>query len=187
MARSAPGIGDDVIISATDVNGAAHAGKFFDGVWLGFGNSGVSGAEESEAMRAAGALAPSLPTRTVPIDEYRALPNQPRDGSVFREWAARRPGDPVVHLVAVGGTVVATDATGLRSIGRDPGRATAVPRYAFDRFARTPPADGTIFRMGDRTYLVRHGTRVAVEPCAGSRPVRVPASPAFLQRIPAAS
>ncbi len=94
---------------------------------------------------------------------------------------------PLVYLVAVGGTVVRTDAAGLRSIGKVPGRAVPVPRYAFDRLARTPPADGTVFRMDDGTYVVRNGRRVAREPCAGVHPVRVPESDAFLRRIPTAA
>ena len=85
------------------------------------------------------------------------LANRPRDGSTFREWSARRRGAPPVYFVAAGGTALPTDAAGIRRIGRDPGRAVLVPRYAFDRFARTPPADGTLLRLGDATYLVRRG------------------------------
>src|SRR6478735_1642635 len=180
----APPFAGDELVVATDDSGAPHAGKFFAGVWLGFGNSGVPGQSEARAMRDAGVLPATLHTVTVPFEEYRRLTNLPPDGSTFREWSARRRGAPIVYFVAVGGTVVPTDAEGLRRIGRDPADAERVPRYAFDRF-RTPPPDGTLFRVGRRTSVVRAGRPVTAVPCAGARPVTVPASPRFADGVSA--
>jgi len=171
-----PPYSDDVIIDATDQQGADHSGKFFAGVWLGFGNSGVAGPGELAAMRRAGVVPESLPTVTVPYDEYRRLPNRPRDGALFREWAPRGRRARVVYFVAVGGTVAATDASGVRAIGRDPARAVAVPRYAFDRLSQSPPVDGALLMLGDHSAVIRSGRSVDGEPCRGSRPVRLPTS-----------
>jgi hypothetical protein len=171
-----PAYSDDVIVDATDSGGTDHSGKFFAGVWLGFGNSGVAGPGELAAMQRAGVVAESLPTVTVPYDEYRTLPNRPPDGAIFREWAPRGRSHHPVFFVAVGGTVAATNSSGIRTIGRDPSRAVAVPRYAFDRLAQSPPVDGTLVMVGDHTSVVRSGQSVDAEPCRGSRPVRLPPS-----------
>ena len=156
-------------------------------MWLGFGNSGLAGTTEATAMQRAGALSASLPTQEIPFEE------SPR----AREPATRRE-----HLPAVVGTPPRCPTRLPRGGGRhrgadrrrrhprdrrDPGRAVLVPRYVFDRFARTPPADGTIFRMGATTHLVRSGTRRTVEPCSGVHAVRVPDSNEFLARIPPVS
>jgi hypothetical protein len=178
-----PPYSDDVILDAIDQRGADHSGKFFAGVWLGFGNSGVAGPGELAAMRRAGVVADSLPTVTLPYEEYRQLPNRPRDGALFREWAPRGRSGRTVYLIAVGGTVAATDASGVRAIGRDPSRAVAVPRYAFDRLAQSPPVDGTLVILGDRTSAIRSGRSIDVEPCRGSRPVRLPPTARFASGI----
>jgi hypothetical protein len=88
--------------------------------------------------------------------------------------------------VAVGGTVAPVDAAAVAAAGLDPDSAVLVPRYSLDRFLGDAPRDGTVFRVADTVFAMRAGHRVEVSPCRGTRPVRVPESTRFLDRIPVA-
>ncbi len=162
-----------------------HVGMYFGDTFLGFGNRGVPGDQEERGMRADAAIDPILPEALIDSARYRSLPNRPSDGTVFREWKGRRAHESPVYFFSVGGTVIRTDTSALRAIGVDPRTPVLVPRYSLDHIEHQPPVDGTLFRMGDETFAVEQGHRVAATPCAGTTAVRVPEAPSFLQRVPA--
>jgi hypothetical protein len=180
----APFLPQDREIYARDAAGHLHVGRYFAGTFIGFGNRGLLGKDEEPAMIHAGALPAEMDPLEISLDEYKALPNRPTDGTLFEEWTAR-PGtkEPALYF-SVGGTVARTSAAAVRAIGLHPASAVKVPRYALSDLETTLPADGTLFHMGDTSYVIRRGRRVVEPPCRGSAPVRVPSSPSLLDRIP---
>ncbi len=180
-----PAYPDNEIIAATDSKGP-HQAMFFGGTFLGFGFRGNRGDREKQEMLDAGAIPYGMPVHQVDIETYHSMTNRPRDGVLFREWRTRPYERAPLYFYAVGGTVVATGAIALRAVGVDPRGAVLVPRYVLDRINDKVPADGSVFSMGGKTYVMRHGHREHATACRGVRPERLPVSKPFLDRIPSA-